>query len=62
MAEAFGIGRHELVSFHFRCGSKPDVGGMCPLRPLLGVKQTKTASKRTLDGRGEYEPTESLRR
>ncbi len=26
MAEAFGIACHELVSIHFRCGSKADVG------------------------------------
>ena len=25
MAEAFGIGRHELVSFDFRCGSTTEV-------------------------------------
>ncbi len=24
-------------------GSAADVGGMCPLRPLMEVKQTKTA-------------------
>ncbi len=42
MAEAFGIGRHELVSFDFRCGSPPDQRHRHPESPHLGVKLTKT--------------------
>ena len=40
MAEAFGIVCHELVSFDFRCGSKPDERGHHQEGLLLGVKQT----------------------
>jgi len=43
MAEAFGIGRHELVSFDFRCGSTPDYRDLPLPRLLSGVNQTKLA-------------------
>ncbi len=52
MAEAFGIACQELVSLDFRCGSKPVISRPHRERLLLGVKQTKSARKRTSGHKG----------